>query len=272
LIVGLCTDLLARTGDRIPTRLEEVARVRAILRIDHEDLGPDSNWWSISQEQHPGGSWSAAIVDHRGAYRVVLDTSDPLERQRFSLAHEIVHTFFLEVEHEADEPAGDQLEQLCDLGAAELVMPAGPFSNALARAELSLTLIRQLADKFAVSLQACARRAMYLTTEKACIWVVERNRPGQPVTAEMPPLISRSYASSAWHELSAFQGTAIAEYSAAARAMNSQADLVSTEAIPSIGNVTVEALGYRFQGGRLGGHARAIALVTPLPPQIARRP
>src|SRR5438067_11316358 len=95
LIVRLSRELLVRTGERVPTRLEEVARIRAILRIDHEDLGPDSSWWGISQEQHPGGGWSAAIVDHRGAYGVLLDTSDPFERQRFSLADELVHTFFL---------------------------------------------------------------------------------------------------------------------------------------------------------------------------------
>lgn len=265
LVLDLCGQLQTQAGGGIPTPLDELARLRGILWIDHEDMGPDTRWGEISRHQHPGGL-AAALIDHLGATKAVLDAGDPIERQRFSLAHEIVHTFFFEVLHEADEPASALHEELCDAGAAELLMPAGIFGAELKSATLSLGHLRALATRFRATLQATSRRAMDLTDEQAAIWIVERNRPGQVAPPDSPLLISRCYASRSWPDVMALQGSPIPGWWVAARAMNSQLDLGGTETIPGIGNVSVEAVGYRFQGGRLDGHARAIALVRRLRP------
>jgi hypothetical protein len=267
LVLSLCRQLIRQAGAGIPTPLEELARLRGILWIDYEDMGPETRWGEISRHQHPGGL-AAALIDHLGATKAVLDAGDPIERQRFSLAHEIVHTFFFEVLHEADQAASQLHEQLCDAGAAELLMPADSFRTELESSTLSLGHLQGLATKFRATLQATSRRAMDLSEDQAAVWVVERNWPGQPAPPDSPLLITRIYASRSWPDVMSLQGSPIPGWWVAARAMNGQLELRGTETIPGLGNVSVDAVGYRFQGGRLDGHARAIALVRRLRPTL----
>src|SRR5690606_23737670 len=71
----------------------------------------------------------------RSGFRIEFNPSRPRERLRYSVAHEIAHTLFPDcaerVRHRASraEIVGDewQLEALCNVAAAEFLMPIGSF-------------------------------------------------------------------------------------------------------------------------------------------------
>jgi hypothetical protein len=114
------------------------------------------------------------------------------QRQNFSINHEIAHTFFLEYDMSAlrgkivkKDPAigvfsQDQEEEyLCDIAAAELLMPM-EFFKAMAKDHgLSIKSIQALADIFDASVPAVVRR-LAETNLWECVIVIWkfRDRPG----------------------------------------------------------------------------------------------
>jgi hypothetical protein len=82
-------------------------------------------------------------------------------RTRFTTAHELCHTFFYESvpelkfqDHEVD--AGE--ERLCDIGAAELLMPVHALRRQAKAMGTSLEALTKLARLFDVSLEAMLLR------------------------------------------------------------------------------------------------------------------
>jgi Zn-dependent peptidase ImmA (M78 family)/O-acetyl-ADP-ribose deacetylase (regulator of RNase III) len=96
-------------------------------------------------------------------------------RIRFSIAHEIAHTFFPDckeairnrathAEMSADEW---QLEMLCNIAAGEILMPAGTFSE-LKSEKVPIEAILDLQKRFQVSIESLLRRFVHLT-EDPCV-------------------------------------------------------------------------------------------------------
>jgi len=84
-------------------------------------------------------------------------------RMRFTIAHELIHTFFFELSSDAprnrvkvtSDKDHDQLERLCDFGAGLLLMPSRRIGPLLDREpQISPDSLRRLAQHFAVSLDA----------------------------------------------------------------------------------------------------------------------
>ena len=102
----------------------------------------------------------------RSGLRIEFNPSRPPNRVRYSVAHEIAHTFFPDctthVRNRAayHEMTGDewQLEALCNIGAAELLMPAGSIHE-LAAHGLNLEHLLELRARYAVSTEAMLIRA-----------------------------------------------------------------------------------------------------------------
>ncbi len=125
----------------------------------------------VKQTYRPMG-WDALLVPVGRSFHIICDASVQSQgRRRFSIAHELVHTFFDNAsksyqmrtagkDHLTD--AAWALERLCDEGAAELIMPEKEFGNALSRMGLHATAIPELAEVFRVSLEAVALRAVEL--------------------------------------------------------------------------------------------------------------
>ena len=112
----------------------------------------------------------ALIVNKNGAFHILADASvRNFGRLNFTLAHEIAHTFF---EGAADKihlrsqdraiydrsPEGQTLERLCDIAAAELLMPPSGFNPVAVEAGFNAQALGSLASRFHVSLQAAAIR------------------------------------------------------------------------------------------------------------------
>jgi hypothetical protein len=119
----------------------------------------------------------APVGGGRVAIRVNPDR--PETRKRFSVAHEICHTFFPNYQTKTwcrtdsryrrrDNP-DDLLEMLCDIGASELVLPAPWFFQDAAAVTTGAGLV-DLARKYIASREATLRR--FVETHTGCVAAV----------------------------------------------------------------------------------------------------
>jgi len=130
--------MLCSTGDL----LEESARLRAIISIETQ-RGLTSDGFI-----QPLGS------SPRDGFRVVLREEAASNRQRFTLAHEICHTFFYEAAPEikfSDHREDSVEESLCNIGAACLLVPETAVREMDAASQQCLASLEALARQFKVS-------------------------------------------------------------------------------------------------------------------------
>jgi hypothetical protein len=122
-----------------PTDLNSVGTKLAVKSIDVEDIVG-------SGELRRDGS----------GYRIVYCHGLSVGRRRFTIAHEMAH---IVVEGTGPHPprSGRELERLCDMFAAELLMPRQEFM-ARARGEISTRRILELADCFQTSVSTTGLR------------------------------------------------------------------------------------------------------------------
>jgi hypothetical protein len=189
LILRLCRELLDRNPTQAgPTPLPVLGSIRLIRKVEFGPIPLDLGC-------------SGLLVERDGGYVVVLEKTETEGRHHWSFAHEIVHTFFREI----DRTGRSSLEQegLCDLGAAELTMPADRFCRKLEKVGLSLGGIRALSEEFATSFVAAGRRAAELTIEPAFFLsaCLDLTLPSQDSGADRPRLrVEHSSASARWPE------------------------------------------------------------------------
>ncbi len=136
----------------------------AAFRERHAPLTPDRMAAGI------GFRWRVAaiagrdgLLDAASGTILVAEGQSP-RRQRFTLAHEVMHRLIeedgelLSDLHEAYEGAALEraLERLCNLGAAEMLLPRAEVARALAASGPNPRLLWELADRFGVSEPAAA--------------------------------------------------------------------------------------------------------------------
>ncbi|MDO8750778.1 MAG: ImmA/IrrE family metallo-endopeptidase [Dehalococcoidia bacterium] len=151
-----------------PVSLETLATIRGIREIRKVSLTIDGY-----------------ITPAESGYVVYVNSQQPFTRQRFSIAHEIAHTFFFEAagvqeRHRAAEPPTDSLhidseeEALCNKAAAEILMPYGLFKDELRTKRLVARTIVELATVFQVSIRAAARRYCEMTERRFLLLALKR--------------------------------------------------------------------------------------------------
>lgn len=132
-------------GDDPVAVIERKARELVLKARDSGWDGPPFNPIAIADllkipVEANGDIADARTVPGSGGLKIEFNPTQARERVRFSIAHEIAHTLFPDVadavRHRAGPRLADdwQLEMLCNLAAAEFVMPLGSLS---ARAYLS---------------------------------------------------------------------------------------------------------------------------------------
>jgi Zn-dependent peptidase ImmA (M78 family)/O-acetyl-ADP-ribose deacetylase (regulator of RNase III) len=101
-------------------------------------------------------------------------------RIRFSLAHEIAHTFFPDYQESPHNRSGEtlrndewQLELLCNIAAAEILMPVEP-SFKQEKLEVTMKKVIEVSTKFEVSLEAALLRLSKLTNEPVTIFAASK--------------------------------------------------------------------------------------------------
>ncbi len=127
--------------------------------------------------------------DGRGGVEMRVNPDRPETRKRFSIAHEISHTFFPEYQvkewcrtdaryRDRSDPS-QYLEMLCDIGAAELLLPEPWFSDDAALIQCAGDL-SNLALKYHASREATLRRYAELSTQCiAAVFLVWKLKPSQ---------------------------------------------------------------------------------------------
>ena len=155
----------ARSADPVEA-VTRVARDVAVQAIDQGWNGPPFDPLALAGllklEVVPRDDvFDARTVPTGGALRIEFNPSRPRARVRYSIAHEIAHTLFPDcartvrnraVHHET-APDDWQLEALCNIAAAELLMPVGSLAS-LTRGELSVDHLLELRERYEVSSEA----------------------------------------------------------------------------------------------------------------------
>lgn len=137
-----------------PVDLVKLATVRSVRSIKSVDLAIDG----------------MIAVDH-GGYVIELNKSHTAERQRFTCAHELAHTFFLELETSHPRPRmrvvdsnlelrSSEEERLCNIMAAEILLPELPFKKVIKEFGICAANVLSLAELFRASIRATARRVV----------------------------------------------------------------------------------------------------------------
>jgi hypothetical protein len=127
----------------------------------------------------------ALLVPTSGRFHVLCNSAIKSEgRRRFSIAHEIAHTFFEDAEMALHSRTTDRdyystpealaLERLCDAGAAELLMPFDDYRMRAATMNFEVRSIQSLADTYRVSLQAAAIRFVEVREEPCAVGFFHR--------------------------------------------------------------------------------------------------
>lgn len=126
----------------------------------------------------------ARLVTSGGMPRIEFNPQRRPARIRFSVAHEIGHTLFADYAdrdryRDLDARRADdwQLEVLCNVAAAELLMPAGalPIGEA---SDLDLVRLLDQRARFGVSTEALLRRVVRLTARPAALFAAARSGDG----------------------------------------------------------------------------------------------
>ena len=105
-----------------------------------------------------------------GGFKIEFNPNMAKARVKFSIAHEIAHTFFPDCDDNVrqrlpkNDMVGDdwELEMLCNIGAAEMLMPIGSFP-ALKDETLTIENLLRLRREFEVSMEAILLRIVRLT-------------------------------------------------------------------------------------------------------------
>jgi hypothetical protein len=117
----------------------------------------------------------------RDGFRMALRPDLSNSRIRFTVAHELCHTFFYEevpeIKFEPHVPDPDE-ERLCNIGAAELLMPANHLRRQARGALVSLETLQELAHQYRVSFEAMFVRLLTLRLWKAELSVWRRMSNG----------------------------------------------------------------------------------------------
>lgn len=247
LIVRLCRELCSQyPTDSGPTPLDVLGSVRLIRRISPASL--------------PIEGCSGILYPVNGGYEMAIEASEDIGRQRWSIAHEIVHTFFLEVNPSATR--SEEQEQLCDVGAAELLLPIDRVTGRLADAAIAFETVRRLNDEFGTSFVAAGRRMVELARTAACFLGASRPSVGQGPPGDDPrPLrIDFSTISPTWTQRGDYEGETLSTDCLIGRAFDQQRELTGRGTIRLGGSnigCNVEAVGYEFR--RSGNVYRTVA-------------
>lgn len=161
-------------GDDPVVAMEGRARALALRAMDDGWSGPPFDPVALAQQlgitvEARGDIPDARLVPDDGRLVMEYNPTRPRGRLRFSIAHEIAHTLFADCAEQVRHRGGDamapadnwQLEVLCNIGAAELLMPSGSFTQ-LAGQRLSIQRVMDIRKEYDVSVEACLIRLIKL--------------------------------------------------------------------------------------------------------------
>lgn len=182
----LVLDLIAASGEADPRAAIEAYAEKLLVAAEQRSLPIKVDLIaSVKGIRSREGRFDFAgriYAEDDGQLVMDLNATDSRERQRFTAAHELMHTAFpcfseegryrLDAEVET-KPVNQEEEYLCDLGAAALLMPARLVGGEFSIAQGGLRAVERLARSAEVSLQAAGNRLAELSDEPTAFMVFE---------------------------------------------------------------------------------------------------
>jgi O-acetyl-ADP-ribose deacetylase (regulator of RNase III) len=180
-------------GDRDPVAvITELARDLVMRAMDAGWSGPPFDPISLAREfLHLDLVANDDVADARtvplhDGVRIEFNPNRPRERRRYSVAHEIAHTLFPDCSarirnrgsHHADPKSHDwQLETLCNIAAAEILMPIGSLPT-ISPSAFTIEALTRARPKFDVSMEAVLIRAVHVANFACGMFVASRVESG----------------------------------------------------------------------------------------------
>jgi Zn-dependent peptidase ImmA (M78 family) len=160
-----------------PINLAELAKKRNVVSVKTRKLSVDG---------------SISLLDD-GGYVIELNENLSLSRRRFTFAHELGHTFFLDLTNEVekrlrirvedvnveDSKHSSKEEFLCNLAAAEILMPFDVFSGKASSLGPFATSILTLTRVFRTSLWSTSRRFVEASRVRMIVALWEYDGPSK---------------------------------------------------------------------------------------------
>lgn len=117
--------------------------------------------------------------------QIEFNPKQPKSRTRFSVAHELAHTFFQDCRdairnRQARAKFGPhewELEMLCNIGAAELLMPVAAFHD-MDREALNIAALMDQKERLEVSAEALLARVARITSEPCAMFAASKIEEG----------------------------------------------------------------------------------------------
>jgi Zn-dependent peptidase ImmA (M78 family) len=206
-ITEICSQLLDEADANPPVNVEMLASLCGIVSVERRFDGP-----------------AGMLVCRDGSWVALINAADGLERQRFTILHEGGHTlqpgFARGGTFYRCPSRRNREEQLCDLAAAELLLPRRYFALDAAQVG-NLSHVQDLATSYNASMEATVRRVVDLSLQPRLMMVFQiANKPRDHEEAQMPePKLRLSYAHSNVVLPWAVRHKSVPEQSAVARAL-----------------------------------------------------
>jgi Zn-dependent peptidase ImmA (M78 family)/O-acetyl-ADP-ribose deacetylase (regulator of RNase III) len=186
-------------------------------------------------------------LDTSGKFLIEYNPNKPPARIRFSICHEIAHYLFPDcreqvqhrLAHEHISATDRQKEMLCNLGAAELLMPIGSFPE-MSKDGYTINNVLELRKKFEVSTEAVLLRMVRLSEEPMAVFGAVANE-----TAAGNPRYTMEYCvtSKAW-DAPLYAGLALPENTALKKCIAIGYTTEGSEVWDTkVGRIAVEAVG-----------------------------
>lgn len=188
------------------SKMERLARETVLSAIDQGWSGPPfdplrlADILKIQVEPNGGISDARTVPIGKSKVRIEFNPNRPRGRVRFSVAHEIAHTFFEDCAEFVRNrqtgwtPKSDdwQLEMLCNLGAAELVMPVGSLRDHL-QYDVTIEELMEIRGSFGVSAEALLIRVAHLLEGPCAAFCASaRNSNGDNISYSLDYVIPSS--------------------------------------------------------------------------------
>lgn len=142
------------------------------------------------------GGWGMLVPDGAGGLSIWVNQDTSVERQRFTIAHEIAHSFFPDcaktVRHRARTPAEKEFERLCDQAASQLLFPEEAIqADVRSQGQPGLGLVDHLRTRYLASWEATAIRLVNVCERSFGVFVASPRQAARGVT--LPPSLKVDY-------------------------------------------------------------------------------
>jgi Zn-dependent peptidase ImmA (M78 family) len=168
-------------------KILEKSSAAALNAMEQGWSGPPFDPFALAELMHIPVIPSSEVLDARtiplkgDRVQIEYNPTRPRARIRYSIAHEIAHTFFPDCSERVRnrtarqncEPDEWELEMLCNIGAAELLMPTGSLVD-LKSKSVSIQDVLELRKKFEVSIESILLRLIRITEQPYTMFVASR--------------------------------------------------------------------------------------------------